>query len=268
MDIDPKRLDLVAKLGERMVSLSGKKFEIFPTLDRHEALANATYVIVTIQVGGLEAYKMDIEIPAKYGVEQCVGDTLGPGGIFRALRTIPVLLDIAADMKRICPDAYYIDYSNPMAMNIWALSRESDLKVFGLCHSIPKTAERLAGFIDADLNEVTFLAAGINHMAWFVRFESNGADAYPLLKEKMKDPETYGMDPTRLDLFDHFGYFVSESSGHASEYYPYFRKKYRYDKQVCQDLHDPGCFLARVGPHRGLPATHATTKGRNRRQMD
>ena len=225
MDIDSHRLDLIAKLAEKMVAQSGKKFEITSTLDRHVALSDSDYVIITIQVGGLEAYALDVEIPAKYGVEQCIGDTIGAGGVFRALRTIPVLLDIARDMERICPKAYLLDYTNPMAMNIWALSRESRLKIVGLCHSIPNTAERISKFLGANMNELSYLAAGINHMAWFLRFERNGNDAYPQIRERMNDPEIYGMDPVRFDLMRHFGYFVSESSGHASEYYPYFRKR-------------------------------------------
>jgi alpha-galactosidase len=224
MDIAPDRLDLMAKLGKRMVAQTGKDVEIEQTLSRKETLEGADYVITTIHYGGFGAYEKDVEIPMKYGVDQNIGDTLGPGGVFRAARNIPVLVEIGHDVERYCPDAWWLQYSNPMAMNIWALRKAvPKVKLVGLCHSIPNTAHRIAAFINAPTNETDYLAAGVNHMAWFLRFHWKGKDAYPLIKESMK--EMYGMDPVRFDLLKAFDYFVSESSGHASEYYPYFRKR-------------------------------------------
>jgi alpha-galactosidase len=227
MDIDSHRLELISKLAKRMVTQAGRNIQIVSTLDRREALAGAAYVIITLQVGGLEPFRYDIEIPQRYGVEQCVGDTLGPGGIFRALRTVPVLLDIAKDVEQICPESLVLEYSNPMAINNWALHEATVVSVVGLCHSVPETAERMARFIGARIEDVDYWAAGINHMAWFLEFSWKGTDAYPLLKKAMKNKKIYGEDPIRFDLLKHFGYFVSESSGHASEYYPYFRKSMR-----------------------------------------
>jgi alpha-galactosidase len=240
MDIDPDRLDLMAKLGARMVAESGKNVEIETTQRRKDTLENADYVITTIHVGGLEAYEKDIKIPMKYGVDQNIGDTLGPGGVFRAARNIPILVEIGRDIERICPDAWWLQYSNPMAMNIWAVRRAvPKVKLVGLCHSIPNTAERMAEFIGAPSKEIGYLAAGVNHMAWFLKFEWKGKNAYPRLREAMKKKEIYGKDPIRFDLLKAFDYFVSESSGHASEYYPYFRKRKELVEKFVKDYTTP-----------------------------
>ncbi|PTM57954.1 alpha-glucosidase/alpha-galactosidase [Desmospora activa] len=224
MDIDAKRLGMVEALAKRMVEERKSNLSIQATTDRREALRDADYVIITIQVGGLEAYKQDIEIPQRYGVEQCVGDTMGPGGVFRGLRHLAVIEEIARELEELSPDALILQYTNPMAMIGWALSELSPLKTVGLCHSVQGTAEELAGYIGAPDEEISYWVAGINHVAWFLKFEWKGEDAYPLLFEKMKDQRIYGQDPVRFDLLRHFQYFVTESSGHASEYYPYFRK--------------------------------------------
>jgi alpha-galactosidase len=194
------------------------------TLDRAVAIRDAAYVIVTIQVGGLEAYAHDVEIPARYGVGQCVGDTLGPGGVFRGLRTIPVLLDLCREMEALCrPDALLLNYSNPMAINCWAIASTGRPHV-GLCHSVQGTSRMLAGWIGAPYHEVSYQVAGINHQAWFLQFRHRGEDAYPRLRERIQDPAVIGQEPVRVELMRQFGYFVTESSGHASEYAPYFRK--------------------------------------------
>jgi len=225
MDIDPQRLDIAAKLVQKIIDVRKLSAKVEATLDRREALAGADYVITTIQVGGLEAYEHDINIPLKYGVGQCVGDTLGPGGVFRGLRAIPVLLDICKDMDELCaPGALLINYSNPMAINSWAVAAGSGRPYVGLCHSVQGTSEMLARFIGAPYEQVRFKVAGINHQAWFLEFKWNGADAYPLLREAVKDPKNYGDEPVRIELFQQFGWFVTESSGHASEYVPYYRK--------------------------------------------
>jgi len=224
MDIDARRLEYMRKALQRLVEQEQYPAKLEATLNRKEALKGADYVILTIQVGGLKAFEHDIYIPLKYGVRQAVGDTIGPGGVFRALRTIPVILDIAKDMEELCPEALLLNYVNPMAMNCWALNQETNIKNVGLCHSVQGTAEFLAGIIGVSMEDISYLCAGINHMAWFLRFEANGKDAYPIIREKAKDPEIYTQDVTKFEVLRHFGYYVTESSFHLSEYVPYFRK--------------------------------------------
>jgi len=202
-----------------------------------------------IQVGGLQAFEKDIEIPLSYGVDQTVGDTLGPGGVFRALRTIPVLLSICRDMEQLCPDALLINYSNPMAMNCWGMNDGAGIKNVGLCHSVQGTAMDLAGYIGVPYEEVSFWVAGINHMSWFLEFKHQGRDACPRLREAMDNPEVFARDKVRFEMMRHFGCFVTESSHHMSEYVPYFRKRKelveefvtpRWDYlQVCKARRDP-----------------------------
>lgn len=224
VDISPDRLEMSHKLVEALIDHHRVAARAEATTERRTALPDADYVINLILVGGHEAYRLDIEIPMKYGVGQCVGDTLGPGGIFRGLRTIPVLLDICQDMAELCPGALLMNYTNPMAILCMAIAKASDVQHVGLCHSVQGTAKMLAEWIGAPYNEVSYWVAGINHQAWFLDFRWNGRDAYPLLRERIQDPETIGREPVRTDLMRCFGYFVTESSGHASEYVPYFRK--------------------------------------------
>jgi alpha-galactosidase len=187
----------------------------------------ADYVITTFQQGGLEAYALDIEIPQRYGVEQCVGDTLGPGGVFRSLRTIPVLLGLCDDMDELAPNALLLNYVNPMAANCWAVEAGSGRPCVGLCHSVQGTAQMLAGWIDVPYDEVVYLSAGVNHQAWFLEFRRDTQDLYPLIWQAIERQEVYDQEPVRVEMMKHFGYFVTESSGHASEYVPYFRKNAR-----------------------------------------
>jgi alpha-galactosidase len=224
MDIDPVRLEQSRKVVQAIIDLRGVSAQIETTTDRRTAIKGADYVVTTFQQGGLDAYRLDIEIPQRYGVEQCVGDTLGPGGVFRALRTIPVLLDIGHDMDDLAPDALLLNYVNPMAANCWAFDRGTHRPHVGLCHSVQGTSEMLARWIDVPYNEVTYRSVGINHQAFFVDFKRNGEDLYPLIWKAIENPDIYGTEPVRIDIMKHFGYFVTESSGHASEYMPYFRK--------------------------------------------
>lgn len=224
MDIDPVRLDQARSIVQAMVDRRGLKARVQATTDRRVAVENADYVITTFQQGGLDAYKLDIEIPQKYGVEQCVGDTLGPGGVFRALRTIPVLLDLCDEMDELASDALLLNYVNPMAANCWAVADGSGRPHIGLCHSVQGTSEMLAKWIDVPYEEVNFLCAGINHQAFFLEFNRSKDDLYPLLWEAIERPEVIAEEPVRTDIMKYFGYFVTESSGHASEYMPYFRK--------------------------------------------
>ncbi len=225
MDINPERLALANDLVQALVEQRGLKAKVQATTNRREAVQDADYVVTTFQQGGLEAYALDIEIPQKYGVEQCVGDTLGPGGVFRALRTIPVLLDLSRDMDEVAaPDALLINYVNPMAANCWAVDRSSGRPHVGLCHSVQGTSAMLAGWVDIPYDEVVFLCAGINHQAFFLEFCRGKQDLYPLIWEAIKRAKVDAQEPVRIELMKYFGYFVTESSGHASEYMPYFRK--------------------------------------------
>lgn len=224
MDIDPARLRQAREIVQAIIDQRGLKARIEATTDRREAVTDADYVVTTFQAGGLDAYKLDIEIPLKYGVGQCVGDTLGPGGVFRALRTIPVLVDLCHDMDDVAPDALLLNYVNPMAANCWAIEAATGRPHVGLCHSVQGTSAMLARWIDVPYEEVNFLCAGINHQAFFLEFRRGKEDLYPLIWEAIEDEAIYGSEPVRIDLMKYFGYFVTESSGHASEYSPYFRK--------------------------------------------
>ncbi len=254
MDIHQERLDMIHALGTRLVEQQQLGASVTKTTDRRQALDGADYVISMIQVGGLEMYEPDVEIPRRYGIDQTVGDTLGPGGVFRGLRTIPVLTSIAKDIEELCPRALFINYSNPMNINMWAVSRAapSVLNV-GLCHSVQGTAERLAKFMEVPFEEMSFWCAGINHQAWYLELRRGhgpgSEDLYPLLRQKMEDPEVFAQDRVRFEVMRHFGYFVTESTHHMSEYVPWFRTNKdlieqfttpRWDYyEICKDRRDP-----------------------------
>ncbi len=234
MDIDKEPLDLITAFARKLVEQYGFKTQIKSTTNRCEALEGADYVIVTIMVGGLKLLQAEMQIPAKYGIKQATGETLGPVGVFYGLRHIPVILDICHDMEELCPDAWLLNYTNPMAMNCWAINDYTHIKNVGLCHSVQGTAAQLARYLGAPYDEISYWVAGINHMAWFLELKWRGEDAYPLLREKFKDPDIYsrpdergfwGPDIARAEIFKAFGYFHSESSQHISEYVPYFRKR-------------------------------------------
>lgn len=224
MDIDPVRLAWARDLVQALIDQRGLKARLSATTDRQEAVMGADYVITTFQQGGLAAYELDIEIPRKYGVEQCVGDTLGPGGVFRSLRTIPVLLDLCDELDEVAPDALILNYVNPMAANCWGISDGSGRPFVGLCHSVQGTSEMLARWAGAPYEEVNFVCAGINHQSFFLEFKRGKEDLYPKLWQAIQDEKVYGSEPVRIEMMKYFGYFVTESSGHASEYVPYFRK--------------------------------------------
>ncbi len=224
MDIDPVRLELARRTVQAIVDRSRLEAKVTATTDQREAVNGADYVITIFQQGGLTAHGLDIEIPLKYGVDQVIGDTLGPGGIFRGLRTYPVMQELCRNMDEVAPDALLLNYVNPMAANCWALDRGMGRPVVGLCHSVQGTGQMLAGWIKTPYDEITYLCAGINHQAFFLEFQYGEEDLYPRIREAVERPEIAGAEPVRIDLFKHFGYFVTESSGHASEYVPYFRK--------------------------------------------
>jgi alpha-galactosidase len=224
MDIDAGRLAQARDLVQAIIDRRGLAARVEATTDRLKAVEDADYVITTFQQGGLDAYKLDIEIPFKYGVGQCVGDTLGPGGIFRALRTIPVMLDLCDDMDNVASDALLLNYVNPMAAICWAVAQATGRPHVGLCHSVQGTGAMLARWIDVPYDEVISFCAGINHQAWFLDFRRGDQDLYPRIWEAIERPEIVAQEPVRIDMMKYFGYFVTESSGHASEYVPYFRK--------------------------------------------
>jgi alpha-galactosidase len=224
MDIDAQRLKMALALVQAIVDKRGLKTKIEATLDRREAVNGADFVITTFQQGGLDAYRLDVEIPQEYGVHQCVGDTLGPGGVFRGLRTIPVLLDLADELDELAPDALLLNYVNPMSANCWAYAEATGRPHVGLCHSVQGTSEMLSQWIQVPYDQVTYFCAGINHQAWFIDFFRGDEDLYPRILEAVEQPAIYAQEPVRIELLKQFGYFVTESSGHASEYVPYFRK--------------------------------------------
>jgi alpha-galactosidase len=234
MDINAERLDFVHKSVQRIVDMGGYPATVEATMDRAEALKGADVVLVTILAGGTEVWRHDIEIPMRYGVDINIGDTRGPSGIFRALRTIPVMLDIAHDMERHCPDATMLNYTNPMAMLCRAMQRETSIRLTGLCHSVQGTAMMLAGWIGAPMEEVTYTCAGINHMSWYLKFEWNGRDASPLIRQAvLENPEIYNEEIVRNEMFLHLDYYVTESSGHNSEYNWWFRKRPDLIEKYC-----------------------------------
>ncbi len=208
---------------KRVIAANNFSAKVSVTTDRREALQGAKYVIATLQIGGQDAYVLDYEIPMRYGVDQCIGDTLGPGGIFRGLRTIPVMMELASDMQELCPDALLLNYVNPNAMVCWALGL-TGVKYVGLCHGVQTTLDLVSGYTDTPKAEIDFLCAGINHMAWFLKLSHKGEDLYPKLRANFEKPEYYVNEKVRGEVFRNFGYFMTESTGHLSEYLPYFRK--------------------------------------------
>jgi alpha-galactosidase len=225
VDVDATRLELARKIGERIIELSGKRWTVQASTERADVIAGSDYVINSIEVAGLKHVRADYDIPKRYGVDQCIGDTIGPGGIFKALRTGPVWLEIVGDVARLAPRAVVLNYTNPMSILTLAAARSVDLEVVGLCHSVQGTSRQLASYLDIPNDRLTWDCAGINHNAWFTTLERDGQDLYPLLRERARIPEIYEQDPVRFELMLHLGAFVTESSGHFSEYVPYFRKR-------------------------------------------
>ena len=225
MDIDEHRLKTSEIVARKIADAVNANPVIISTLDREQALENADYVINMIQVGGYKpATVIDFEIPKKYGLRQTIADTIGIGGIMRGLRTIPVLLDICSDMEKLCPNALLLNYTNPMAMNCLAILRASKIKTVGLCHSVQGTAMELAKDIGVPYEEINYICAGINHMAFYLRFERNGEDLYPLLNKVIEEDRIPEWNRVRYEMLKRLGYFVTESSEHFAEYVPYFIK--------------------------------------------
>ncbi len=224
-DIAPVRLSESANMLQTLSKNCGSKMNIVATTDRKLALRNAKYVVNAIQVGGYKPCTVtDFEIPKKYGLRQTIADTLGIGGIFRALRTIPVLFDFARDMEEVCPEAWFLNYTNPMAMLTGAMLRYTGIKTVGLCHSVQVCAKTLLDAVQMDIHGVRTKIAGINHQAWLLEITRDGVDLYPEIKKRSLSGMVPADDRVRHEIMHRFGYYVTESSEHSAEYMPYFIK--------------------------------------------
>lgn len=232
MDIDAERLRVSEIVAHKVAQALNVNPKIETTTDRRKAIEGADYVISMFQIGGYKpGTEIDFEIPKKYGLRQTIADTLGIGGIMRGLRTIPVLLDIAHEMEQLAGDALFINYVNPMVMNQWALGRGSNIASVGLCHSVPHTARELSKDIGVPFEDINYVVAGINHMAFYLKFErkSTGEDLYPLIRKVYDENRQPDWNRVRYEMFNRLGYFVTESSEHFSEYVPWFIKRDRPD---------------------------------------
>jgi alpha-galactosidase len=212
-------------MAEFLIARTGRRWNVEASTDRTKLLSDSDFVINTIEVAGLPNVRHDYDIPLKYGIDQCIGDTIGPGGLFKSLRTLPSWLDILEDIEIYAPRALIMNYTNPMSLTVLTAARYTDMPVVGLCHSIQNTARELAEYLGMAYEDLDWRAAGINHLAWLVKLERDGEDLYPLLRERIKDPAIYEQDPVRFDMMLHLGAFPTESSGHVSEYTAYYRKR-------------------------------------------
>ncbi len=237
VDIDKKRLEVNVRLMRRLLGVLGKEndWTVEWSTERKDVLPGTDYLINTIEVAGTRTVKWDYEVPLKYGIDQCIGDTIGPGGIMKALRTLPSWLEIVRDAEELCPGALIMNYTNPMSIMSLATLRFTDMPFVGLCHSVQNTLRDIASYVGVPAEEIRYRCGGINHMAWYVELRWKGEDLYPRLRKAMADPEIYEKDPVRFEVMKEFGYFVTESSGHFSEYVPFFRKRKDLLEKYCRD---------------------------------
>ena len=226
--VDPaiERAEAVASYARRVADEAKLPTQILASSDQKAALDGADYVIASIRAGQYhEPEMLDSAIPYEVGgLKQTVADTVGVGGVMKGLRTIPPMLDIARDMEQICPDAIMLNYTNPMAMIMWAIHEATDIAAVGLCHSVQGTSRQLASYMEVDYDRMNYHVAGINHMAWFLKLSLDGEDIYPRLKACLENPEVVAKDRVRFEIMKHFGYYVTESSTHMAEYVPYFMR--------------------------------------------
>jgi alpha-galactosidase len=234
VDIDPARLELAHQVAERLIARSGKHWSVRASTERRDLLAGSDFIINTIEVAGLANVRHDFDIPMKYGINQCIGDTIGPGGIFKALRTGPAWLDILHDAEQLCPQAWVLNYTNPMSILTLAALTGTTMRTAGLCHSVQGTSRQLATYLDIPYEDLQWRCTGINHNAWFTELRYQEQDMYPRLLERSQLPEIYERDPIRFEIMRYFGAFVTESSGHFSEYVPYFRKRPDLIERYCR----------------------------------
>jgi len=229
-DIDPERLEMTRMVGERIAAGLGAHPRLETHLDRRAALDGADYAIGMFQIAGYDPGTIiDFEIPKRFGLRQTIADTLGIGGIMRGLRTIPVYLEMCRDMEQVCPNAWLLNYVNPMAINTWAINRATSVKTVGLCHSVQGTAEQLADLINVPLDEINYICAGINHLAFYLKFEQKGTDLYPLIWKVIQEGRVPDDNRVRFDAAKRLGYFMTESSEHFAEYVPWYIKEGRDD---------------------------------------
>jgi alpha-galactosidase len=235
MDIDEERLDFARRAVEAIIARGEYPAKVEATTDRRAAIKDADAVCCTILCGDVDTWRYDIEIPKKYGVDTNIGDTRGPSGIFRALRTIPTMIDICKDMEKYCPKAILLNYTNPMAMLCRAMQRTTTIPLTGLCHSVQGSAHMLAHWIGAPIDEITYVCAGINHQAWYLEYKWNGEDAYPLIRKAVRKKKIYNQEKVRNEMFLALDYYVTESSGHNSEYNWWFRKRPDLIEKYCNE---------------------------------
>jgi len=234
MDIRQENLDYAKKAVDKIVATGDYPAKVTTTLSLAEALEGADGVLSTIQTGDEEGPYLDISIPKEYGISICVGDTRGPSAVFRFLRTLPAIMGIVGGIEKYCPDATFLNYTNPMAMLCRAIQGTSKIRTTGLCHSVQGTAEMLARWIGAPMDEVSFVCAGINHQAHYLTYKWNGKDAYPLIyKAVTENPDIYDEEQVRNEMYLQLGYYVTESSGHNSEYNAWFRKRPDLIEKYC-----------------------------------
>jgi alpha-galactosidase len=228
MDIDGVNLDRVFQVLERDIKANGlSHVRLTKTTDRRESIRGAKYIFSFIRVGGLDAFALDVEIPLKYGVDQCVGDTLCAGGIMYGQRTIPVILDICKDIQELAePDALFLNYTNPNAMNTWAADSYGGVRTVGICHGVQHGHKQLAEVLGVPVSELDVICAGINHQTWYIQIRHKGKDMRGSLLERFRSHPVYRVqEKVRLDILERFGYYSTESNGHLSEYLPWYRKR-------------------------------------------
>ncbi len=246
-DIDADRLTTAERMARWTAGQLRANPSISAHLDRREALTGADFVINTIQVGGARATQVDFDVPARFGLRYTIADTVGVGGVFRGLRTIPVVLGIARDMEALCPNAWLLNYTNPLAILVRAVSEATSIKVVGLCHSVFWTVDRLAGYLGIPREEIDYASAGLNHHAWLVRLEHRGRDLYPALREFVEAGRVPDDDLVRADMFRRFGVYPTESSEHHAEYNPWYIGKRDERGDAVERFHIPiGEYLDRV----------------------
>lgn len=233
MDIDRERLDGITAAVQKIVTEMKSPAKITPTMSRAEALTGADGVVCTVFNGGVDVWRYEVEIPEQFGVDINVGDTRSVSGIFRALRNIPLMLDICYDIEKYCPNAVFLNYTNPMAMLCKAMQTYTKVDVTGLCHSVQGTISMLASWMGIPLKDIDYVCAGVNHQAFYLKLERNGEDLYPLLRSRVEREDIYRQEMVRNEMFRHLGYYVTESSGHNSEYNAWFRKRPDLIEKYC-----------------------------------
>lgn len=235
VDIDSRRLGVTYELVKNIAAALDRRWKVTASTERRTVMKGSDFIINSIEVSGTAAVRYDNDIPLKYGVDQCIGDTIGPGGIFKALRTLPSWIEILKDVDRLCPNALVMNYTNPMSIMTLAALRTTRASVVGLCHSVQGTSKQLAHDAGVPYEEMVWECGGINHLAWFTKLEHKGRDLYPKLFQVAKrSKKIYEQNPVRYDMMQHFGAYVTESSGHFSEYLPYYRKRPDLIKKYCR----------------------------------